>query len=110
MSLKKFFAAVILGGLCSIPGYSQLSELEQYNENSIDPIPRYEHLFKRRVWRTIDLKEKQNKGFFASGGELTQFIMNAVRSGELSEIYRNDSLTSKLSKDELRQLVSEMLS
>jgi gliding motility associated protien GldN len=100
MSLKKFFAAVILGGLCSVPGYSQLSELDQYNENSIDPIPRYEHLFKRRVWRTIDLKEKQNKGFFARGGELTQFIMNAVRSGELSEIYRNDSLTTKLSKDE----------
>jgi gliding motility associated protien GldN len=99
MSLKKFFAAVILGAL-AVPGYSQLSELDQYNENSIDPIPRYEHLFKRRVWRTIDLNEKQNKGFFARGGELTQFIIDAVRSGELTEIYQNDSLTSKLSKDD----------
>jgi gliding motility associated protien GldN len=99
MSLKKFFAAVILGAL-AVPGYSQLSELDQYNPNSIDPIPRYEHLFKRRVWRTIDLNEKQNKGFFASGGEITQFIINAVRSGELSDIYKNDSLTSKMSKED----------
>lgn len=99
MSLKKFFAAAFLSALM-LPGYGQLSELDQYNENSIDPIPRYEHLFKRRVWRTIDLNEKQNKGFFARGGELTQFILNAVRSGELSEIYANDSLTSKISKDD----------
>ena len=46
------------------------------------------------------MDRQQNKGFFARGGELTQFIINSVRSGELTEIYRNDSLTSKLSKDD----------
>jgi gliding motility associated protien GldN len=91
---------IVLAGLLSIPVSAQLGDVEQYNPNSIDPIARYEHLFKRRVWRTIDLKEKQNKGFFARGGELTLFILNAVKSGELSDIYLNDSLTTKISKDE----------
>ncbi len=91
---------VVLAGLLSIPVSAQLGDVEQYNPNSIDPIARYEHLFKKRVWRTIDLKEKQNKGFFARGGEITAFILDAVRSGELSDIYKNDSLTTKMSKDE----------
>lgn len=99
MSFKKI-AFFVLAGFFTIPAMAQKSELDQYNPNSIEPIPRYEHLFKRRVWRTIDLKEKQNKGFFARGGEITQFIINAVRSGELSDIYANDSLTTKISKDE----------
>lgn len=94
------YIVVVLAGLFIAPAYGQLAEVEQYNPNSIEPIPRYEHLFKRRVWRVIDLKEKQNKGFFASGGEITSFIINAVRSGELTDIYVNDSLTTKMSKDE----------
>jgi len=105
MRLMKF-VAVVLVAIISVPVYGQLSELEQYNPNSIEPIARYEHLFKRRVWRTVDLKEKQNKGFFARGGEITAFLLDAVQSGELSDIYVNDSLTTKMSKDEfLEQLV-----
>ncbi len=91
---------VVLAGLFSVPVLGQLGDVEQYNPNSIDPIARYEHLFKRRVWLDVDLKEKQNKGFFARGGELSKFIIEAVQSGELSDIYKNDSLTSKMSKDE----------
>lgn len=105
MSFKKS-TFLVLAFFFAVPVMAQQSELDQYNPNSIDPIPRYEHLFKRRVWRTIDLYEKQNKGFFARGGEITQFIIDAVRSGELSDIYKNDSLTSKISKDEfLERLV-----
>lgn len=99
MRLMKFIA-VVLVGIFTIPVYGQLSEVEQYNPNSIEPIPRYEHLFKRTVWRTIDLKEKQNKGFFARGGEITAFLLDAIKSGELSDIYVNDSLTTKMSKDQ----------
>lgn len=99
MRLNKFIAVVFVG-IMAMPAYGQLSELDQYNPNSIEPIPRYEHLFKRRVWRTIDLKEKQNKGFFARGGEITAFLLDAVKSGKLTDIYVNDSLTTKMSKDE----------
>lgn len=100
MTRLKKYLLVVLAGVLAIPAWSQLGDVEQYNPNSIDPIARYEHLFKRRVWRTIDLKEKQNKGFFAFGGEITGFLMDAVKSGEISDIYRNDSLTSKMTKDE----------
>lgn len=105
MKFKKYILVVLIGFLAT-PMYAQLSELEQYNPNSIEPIPRYEHLFKRRVWRMIDLKEKQNKGFFARGGEITAFILDAIRSGELADLYVNDSLTTKMSKDDfLKKLI-----
>ncbi len=100
--LKNYLLVVLVCGL-SAPTFAQLGDVEQYNPNSIDPIARYEHLFKKRVWRTIDLKEKQNKGFFARGGEITLFILNSIKSGELSDIYINDSLTTKMSKDEFMQ-------
>ncbi len=73
---------------------------EQYNPNSISPIPKYEHHYKLRVWRTIDLREKQNKGFFSNNGEITKLIVDAVRSGEITDVYASDSLTTKISKEE----------
>lgn len=82
----------------------------QYNPNSLNPIPRYEQLYKLRVWRIIELKEKQNKGFFANGGEITKLLMDAVKSGEIPAVYKTDSLneSSKLTKDEfLANLVSQ---
>lgn len=73
---------------------------EQYNPNSINPIPKYEHHYKRRVWRTIDLYEKQNKGFFSNNGEITKLILEAVKSGEITDIFASDSLTTKISKEQ----------
>lgn len=73
---------------------------EQYNPNSINPIPKYEHHYKHRVWRTIDLSEKQNKGFFSNNGEITRLIIDAVRSGEIADVYASDSLTTKISKEQ----------
>ena len=73
---------------------------EQYNPNSINPIAKYEHHYKRRVWRTIDLYEKQNKGFFSNNGEITRLILDGVRSGEIPDVYASDSLTTKISKEQ----------
>jgi gliding motility associated protien GldN len=74
----------------------------QYNPNSINPIPRYEQLYKLRVWRKIDLRERMNKGFFSTNGEITKLIMDAVMTGEITNIYKNDSLSdnSRFTKDE----------
>lgn len=87
-------------------------ELEQqYNPNSLNPIPKYEQLYKLRVWRTIDLLEKQNKGFFSNNGQITKMIVSAVKSGELTDVYKHDSLTSKMSKEEfLASLVQSQAS
>src|SRR6187402_1064672 len=72
----------------------------QYDPNSLAPIARYEHLYKLRVWREVDLREKQNKGFFARNGEISKLIIDAAKSGELAEIYQSDSLKAKYTKDE----------
>ncbi|MDX1629040.1 MAG: gliding motility protein GldN [Fulvivirga sp.] len=107
MKLIKIIAVVFVG-VFTTPVLGQLSELDQYNPNSIEPIARYEHLFKRRVWVNVDLKEKQNKGFFARGGEITKFIVEAVKSGKLTDIYVNDSLSTKMTKDHfLEKMVYE---
>lgn len=71
----------------------------QVNPNSLLRIPKYEQLYKVRVWRNVDLREKQNKGFFAKGNEITKLITQGVSSGELADVYLKDSLTEKKPKD-----------
>jgi gliding motility associated protien GldN len=83
-----------------VDNYYKAEVEQQYNPNSINPIPKYEHHYKLRVWRTIDLKEKQNKGFFSNNGEITKLIVDAVKSGEITDIYTHDSLTTKMSKEQ----------
>ena len=102
MKLRLLFC----GGVMAFSGalYAQtvedLNMSEQYNPNSLNPIPLYEQHYKVRVWRTIDLLEKQNKGFFAKNGELSKFIVDAIMSGELADVYASDSLTTKLGKED----------
>lgn len=98
-------SAITTGGVMA----QEIQDLEvQYNPNSLNPIPVYEQHYKVRVWRNIDLREKQNKGFFAKNGEISKLIVEAVRSGEIADVYQNDSLISKLSKEDfLGRLVSE---
>lgn len=97
-SLKELIVLSIVGTLISGYAYAQETS-DQYNPNSLEPIPKYEHLYKMRVWRIINLEEKQNKGFFARGGEISRLLINAVKSGELVDIYETDSLTTKISKE-----------
>lgn len=90
---------LLLAACMPLVMYAQV-ELPQYNPNSIDPIPRYEHLYKLRVWRKIDMKEKQNKGFFSNNGEISKLIIDAVRSGEIPAVYNSDSLTTVMTKED----------
>src|SRR6186713_503272 len=102
MKLRALFcgAALTISGLGYAQTLEDLNVNEQYNPNSINPIPLYEQHYKVRVWRTIDLQEKQNKGFFAKNGEISKFIIDAIMSGEIADVYATDSLTTKLSKED----------
>ena len=60
--LKRVVLVALLGSPLAV--LAQPEEV-QYNPNSLDPIAKYEQHYKLRVWRNIDLREKQNKGFFA---------------------------------------------
>lgn len=106
--MKKILSIVLLAAASTVSA-QEVQDLEvQYNPNSLNPIPLYEQLYKERVWRTLDLREKQNKGFFARNGELSRLIVDAVKSGEITDIYSSDSLITKLSKsDFLDRLVAE---
>lgn len=94
--------------------YAQVDIEALPTKNSTLKIPVYEQLYKVRVWRDMDLKEKQNKGFFARGNEISRVLIDAVKSGEISKVYEDDSLSDRtamdkvgfMSKFELRQSVT----
>jgi gliding motility associated protien GldN len=94
---KRIFLCVLLVGF-SMGAFAQIEE-QQYNPNSIDPIALYEQHYKVRLWRQVDLTEKQNKGFFAVNGEISRIILDLIKSGEL-DVYKDDSLKSKSTKED----------
>src|SRR5688572_30952679 len=107
--MKKSFIILFFSAAAVSVMAQEVQDIEvQYNPNSLDPIALYEQHYKVRVWRNIDLREKQNKGFFARNGELTKLIVEALKSGELTDIYAYDSLTTKISKDDfMSRLVAQ---
>jgi len=66
------------------------------NNASARPIPETDLMYKKVVWRGLDLREKQNKPMFSVNKEITKVIIDAVKRGELVA-YKNDSLTTPLS-------------
>ena len=69
------------------------------NHNSTAGIPDYDVMYKKRLWRRMDLKEKQNRSFFAFNNEITKIIIEGVNAGVLFP-YKNDSLQTRMSREE----------
>ena len=69
------------------------------NHNSTSGIPDYDIMYKKRLWRRMDLKEKQNRSFFAFNNEITKIIIEGVNAGVLFP-YKNDSLQTRMSREE----------
>ena len=75
-------------------------ETENYvNHNSTAGIPDYDIMYKKRLWRRMDLREKQNRPFFAYNNEISKLIIEAVKAGVLFP-YKNDSLKTRMTKEE----------
>jgi len=53
-------------------------------------VPQSYELFKKMVWRRMDLNEKQNRPFFSLNGEISRLLIEAVDEGLLRP-YRSDS-------------------
>ncbi len=79
---------------------SNEEEISQYNPNSVSPIPKYEQLYKQRIWTRVDLEQKLNKGFFAKNSEFSKIIIEAVMADQIQNVYYEDSLTRKMTKAE----------
>jgi Gliding motility associated protein GldN len=77
------------------------------NPDSVRPVDESNIMWKQRLWRRMDLNEKQNQPFFSKGNEITKYLMEWVQSGVLQP-YKTDSLKTKISKEDfLKNLVME---
>jgi gliding motility associated protien GldN len=90
---------VAAGILFSFGAVAQQVSTTQSSNPSARPIPESDILFKKTVWRKIDLREKQNKPMFSENREITKIIIGAVKSGELVA-YKTDSVNVPLTKEE----------
>jgi gliding motility associated protien GldN len=100
--MKKFVCVLIMAVMAfcvETPEAIAQERASGYNENSIRPVHSDYMMYKRRVWRRMDLREKQNRPFFATNNEITRVIIDAVKDGRLYP-YKNDSLRERMSKEE----------
>jgi hypothetical protein len=98
----KKFVLFIFGALLMVfvvPLKAQESANDGYNPNSVHPIHEDNIMFKKRVWRRMDLNEKQNIPFFSSGNEITKHIIESAKAG-IIPIYETDSLINRRTKEE----------
>lgn len=100
--MNKFLslAALTAGLTLSVAASAQEQATTASSNGSYRPIPNSDIMFRKTIWRAIDLREKQNKPMFAEGKEISRVIIDAVKRGEL-QAYKNDSLTSTFSAAEV---------
>ena len=72
---------------------------------TIRQIPVSDQMFRKTIWRAIDLREKQNRPMFSAGKEISRVIIEAVKRGEL-QAYKNDSVTSTFTAKEMASNMS----
>ncbi|MET4073994.1 gliding motility protein GldN [Hymenobacter sp. UYCo722] len=94
-------AAIAAGLSLSLTAAAQEQATTASSTGSHRPIPLSDQMFRKSIWRQVDLREKQNKPMFSEGKEISRVIMDAVRRGEL-QAYKNDSLTSTLTSVEVQ--------
>ena len=92
------YAIMMLAFLIVGTSYAQERDIS-VNPNSVYPILNHDVMYKKRVWRRMDLKEKKNRPFFAFNNEITKIIIDAVKAGILHP-YKNDSVKTRMSKEE----------
>jgi hypothetical protein len=93
-------AAVAVGLSLSLNALAQEQATTASSTGSHRPIPPSDQMFRKSIWRQVDLREKQNKPMFSEGKEISRIILEAVKRGEL-QAYKNDSLTSTFSAQEV---------
>ena len=94
-------AAIAAGLSLSLTAIAQEQATTASSTGSHRPIPLSDQMFRKSIWRQVDLREKQNKPMFSEGKEISRVILDAVRRGEL-QAYKNDSLTSTYTSTEVQ--------
>lgn len=106
-NLIKITGAIVFSLVSCSLATAQERDNRGKNPDSVRPIDDSNIMWKMRLWRRMDLNEKQNQPFFSKGNEITKYLMEWVQSGVLQP-YRNDSLKTKISKEDfLKNLIVE---
>ncbi|GAB4400988.1 MAG: hypothetical protein OHK0053_23120 [Microscillaceae bacterium] len=77
---NKIISVSVLMVWLSLMSFSVFAQLgpQGFNPNSVRPILEDDIMYRKTIWRKINLLEKQNKPFFSSRNEITQVILEAV--------------------------------
>lgn len=81
----------LCAGLLAVALATPAMAQDGYNKYSYRPIHESDIMWKKTVWRTIDLRELQNEPFYSENREITQVIIDAALRGDV-QAYHNDSL------------------
>ncbi|MGI4870758.1 MAG: gliding motility protein GldN [Janthinobacterium lividum] len=92
------FAVAALG--MATVSHAQEQAAATTTSNTIRPIPTSDQMYRKRLTRAIDLREKQNRPMYSEGKQISKIIIDAVKRGELQP-YKNDSLTSTFTTKEM---------
>ncbi|WP_448519522.1 type IX secretion system ring protein PorN/GldN [Rhodoflexus sp.] len=105
--MKKLLCVFVLATVAIVQA-ANAQEYEEwgYNKNSLRPIKNTDQLFKKSLWYTIDLREKQNKPFNAKGYEITGLLIEAVQSGILRP-FTDETLSERLSLEEFTKRLTK---
>ncbi len=77
-----------------------------YNDLSVRPIHSSDIMYKKRVWRRMDLREVQNSAFFSNGRKLSQLIIEGAKKG-IIQPYEADTLGTPMAMEQfLENLVN----
>lgn len=86
----------------------------EHTTNILDwqPIRENDIMWKKRVWREIDIREKQNMAFrypgddYTGGGYFIEIVLDAIKKGKI-KAYSNidDRFTSALTKDQIMEIL-----
>ena len=107
--LNKILVLFVLLSTASIDNsYSQAEVSNGYNPLSLRQVHESYLMWKKTLWRRIDLNEKQNKPFFARNRELSKIIIDAVQEGVLIP-YLNDSVNDEnvMSREEFIERIKQ---
>ncbi len=105
--MKRICYALIFGSLLTI-GLNEMAIAQSPNSaRTIKPkVIESQIMFRKTVWRRMDLNERQNKPFFSINGEITKVIIDAAKKGLIFP-YENDSCLTRLSMDVFEERIRQ---
>ncbi|RZJ62454.1 MAG: gliding motility protein GldN [Hymenobacter sp.] len=89
----------------SVAAHAQEQAAATATTGAVRAIPVSDQMFRKTIWRAIDLREKQNLPMYSDGKEISRVIIDAVKRGEL-QAYKNDSVTSTFTAKEMSENMS----